>query len=180
MSSINIDARLIKQFINLDIEDKFNKIIPGLYLGNYDTATNVSFIVNNNIKLVINCSIDLAFPNFYKEMNDLYYLRVPVNDSKSKIDQLIMSLSLMKICNIIHKYLINNENVYVHCYAGMQRSATVVFCYLIYRDKITKQKILPLKYYYDFLKSKRIIVFFPEPTFKEVIQNFYSTQCDCS
>lgn len=180
MSSINNDACLIEKFINLNIENKFNEIIPGLYLGNYDIATSISFIVGNNIKLVVNCSIDLAFPNFYKKINDFYYLRVPVNDSKSKIDQLIMSLSLMKICNIIHKYLIGNENVYVHCYAGMQRSATVVLCYLIYRDKITKQKILPLEHYYKFLKSKRIIVFFPEPTFKEVIEKFHSELCDCS
>lgn len=179
MNSKN-NAHLIERFINSDIEDKFNEIIPGLYLGNYDIATNIPFIVGKNIKLVINCSIDLAFPNFYKKINNLNYLRVPVNDSKSKFDQLIMNLSLIKICPIIHKYLVDNKNIYIHCYAGMQRSPTVVLCYLIYRDKVMKRKILPLDHYYRFLKSKRIIAFFPEPTFMEVIHNFHSELCGCS
>ena len=164
-----------EKITNPTSEDNYNEIIPGLYLGNYDAACSKTFIIDKDINLVVNCSNDLAFPDFYKTIHNhnFKYVRIPLDDSHRHIDQLIMSVSLPKICPIIHENLQNGSNVYVHCYAGMQRSATVIICYLMYRDFIEKKKIKKLSTYYKFLKEKRVIVFRPDPTFEDVILNYY-------
>ena len=66
-------------------------------------------------------------------------------------------------CNV---YLNNNIGVLVHCYAGVQRSATVVLCYLL------KYKNMSLDMAKAIMKEKRSIVFFPYPTFEIFINNY--------
>jgi len=149
-----------------------NKIIRNLYLGNYESAKNKLFILNEKIDLVINCSHDLDIPNFYEE-NNIKVLRLPIDDSISEIDQKIMQINLPKLVKVISYFLKSNKKVYVHCFAGMQRSATVVICYLIYKNFIEKKRIAPLSHYYYFLKKKRNIVFMPRPTFENIISQFY-------
>jgi protein-tyrosine phosphatase len=172
------DIKLIYSYFSRPkYRDNFNKIIDGLYLGDYNIACSKSFIVNKNINLVINCSNDLIFPKFYKNIDpiDFQYFRIPLDDSYNQTDQDIMYASLQKACPIIYKYLKNNKNVYIHCYAGMQRSATVVLCYLIYKDYIenNSNKISQLNEYYNFVKLKRVVVFLPDPTFIKVIDKYY-------
>jgi len=164
-----------EKITNPTSEDNYNEIIPGLYLGNYDAAMSKTFITDKDINLVVNCSNDLEFPYFYRTIHksDFKYIRIPLDDSHRDVDQLVMSVSLPKICPIIHDNLLKGLNVYVHCYAGMQRSATVIICYLMYKDFVEKKKLKNLSAYYKFLKYKRIIVFRPDPTFEHVISNYY-------
>lgn len=164
-------------------EDNYNKIIHGLYLGNYEAACSKSFFLNKEIDLVINCSNNLQWPEWYAkfERPNLKYIRIPLDDSFDPTDQDIMKVSLERICPIIYTAInINQQNVYVHCYAGMQRSATVIICYLMYKDLQEKNIILSLKEYYKFLKEKRIIVFYPDPTFVKVIHTYYKRIKDLS
>ena len=170
------DIKLVYEKItNPTTDDNYNEIIPGLYLGNYDAAMSKTFLIDKDINFVINCSNDLEFPDFYKTIHNsnFKYIRIPLDDSHRDIDQLVMSISLPKICPIIHDNLLNGYNVYVHCYAGMQRSATVIICYLMYKDYLERKKIKNLLKYYQFLKSKRVIVFRPDPTFENVIKNYH-------
>ena len=60
--------------------------------------------------------------------------------------------------------------VLVHCYAGVQRSATVVLCYLI------KYKHYNIEMAKVIMKNKRSIVFFPYPTFDAFLNNYAITQ----
>jgi protein-tyrosine phosphatase len=171
------NIKTVTEFFNMNY-DNYNKIITGLYLGNYTPAYDKKFILEKKIDLVINCSNDIEFPNFYKksiilERPNFKYIRIALDDSFNETDQIIMANNLEKICPIIHKYLKNKQNIYIHCYAGMQRSATIVLCYLIYKDYIENNKILSLKKYYKFLKRKRIVVFNPDPTFIKVIKKYY-------
>jgi len=173
-NSFTRDIKIVHEnFTNPNSNDNYNQIIPRLYLGNYIGACDKDFIIGKNINLVINCSNDLKFPAFYQKIPNCKYIRIPLDDSDRDIDQLIMRFSLPKICPIIHEYINKNLNVYVHCYAGMQRSATVVICYLMYKDYIEKKKVSNLNNYYKFLKSKRVIVFKPDPTFENVIYGYH-------
>lgn len=157
-------------------EDNYNKIIHGLYLGNYEAACSKSFFLNKEIDLVINCSNNLDWPEWYTnfERPNFKYIRIPLDDSFNPTDQDIMKVSLERICPMIYTAInINQQNVYVHCYAGMQRSATVIICYLMYKDLQEKKIIQPLKDYYKFLKEKRIVVFYPDPTFVKIIYAYH-------
>lgn len=174
--SILNDIKTISEFFSKpDSEDKYNQIISGLYLGNYDAACSKTFILEKNIDLVVNCSNNLEFPDFYENIENcnFKYLRISLDDSFKTVDQNIMAISLKNICPVIHNYIKNDHNVFVHCYAGMQRSATVVLCYLIYKDYIENNEIKKLNHYYDFIKLKRVIAFHPDPTFIKVIYNYY-------
>ena len=157
-------------------DDNYNKIISGVYLGNYDAACSKSFILDKEIDLVINCSNNLGWPEFYAniERHNFKYIRIPLDDSFDQTDQDIMAVSLERICPVMYTAINNSEqNVYVHCYAGMQRSATVVLCYLIYKDYVENKTIKLLKEYYGFLRKKRVVVFHPDPTFVKVIAKYY-------
>jgi len=174
--NLSRDIRMIYEYFSQPSKyDHYNEIIPGLFLGNYIAARSEEFINDNKINLVINCSKDLEFPSFYNKINNhhINYLRIPIDDSRHDMDQLIMELNLEKVCPLIHKYISQRKNVYVHCYAGMQRSATVILCYLIYKDLHENNKINKLKSYYNFLKSKRVVVFRPDPTFVDVIYKYH-------
>jgi len=176
--SILNDIKTISEFFTNKkphSEDNYNEIIPGLYLGNYDAACSKKFILEKDIDLVVNCSNNLEFPKFYKDIEKLNfkYIRIPLDDSFDTTDQDIMAVSLQKICPVIHNYITNDQNVFIHCYAGMQRSATVVLCYLIYKHYKENHKIYKLKSYYDFLILKRVVVFHPDPTFINVIYKYH-------
>ncbi len=154
--------------------DDYNKITSHLYLGNYSAAKDYSMINKLNINFVVNCSNTLPFPNFYKQLKSpsFRFMRIGVNDSRDDVDQLIMTTALPHICPLIYNLINNKRNVFVHCRAGKQRSATVVLCYLMYRD-FMNHKLLPLQKYYDYLRSKRVVVFRPDPTFETVIEKYY-------
>lgn len=176
-NNINKDFKLLHEYLKIPTNyDNYNQIIDGLYLGNYYAAQSKTFIKDKNIKLVINCSKDIEFPDFYDNIDKFKfnYMRISLNDSRNDIDQFMMAISIPKICPIIHQYLSDDKHVYVHCYAGMQRSATIIICYLIYRDFINYSNIKPLKNYYNFLKSKRVVVFEPTPTFVNIIKRYHT------
>jgi protein-tyrosine phosphatase len=176
--NINRDLKIFRSSIFDPINRvSYDKIIPGLYLGNYLAARNYDFIVKSNINLVLNCTPNIEYPKFYSKLGldkkKFKAIRIPVNDSRNQIDLLMMNIIIPKICPIMHDYLTKNKNIYVHCYAGKQRSAAIVICYLIYKDYIEKKNIKPLKKYYKNLKSQRPIVFDPSPTFKQMIRDYH-------
>lgn len=135
--------------------DNANIIIPGLWLGNIEAAKNKKFMINNNIKLIINCSNDI--PNFFN--NSIQTIRIPVDDSLMEKDFVIMSKYIPSIIEIIYDNLYRGNNVLVHCYAGMQRSASVVCAFLMYYFHLnTYESIL-------YIKSRRNIAFTPYVNF---------------
>ena len=126
----------------------YNEIIPNLYIGNIDSAKNLSFIKDKKIKVIINCSKQI--PNFYEsEKSQLEYYRVPVDDSLLNEDIEEMGKLLPKFVHIIDNALSNKKPVLVHCYVGRQRSACIIAAYLIYKYKYSINEV------YEFILSKR-------------------------
>lgn len=131
-------------------KQNYNEIIPNLYLGNINSANDLSFIKNKKIKVIINCSNHI--PNFFeskKEQLQLEYYRIPVDDSLLNEDIQKMKELLPEYVNIINKSLLENKPVLVHCHAGRQRSACLIAAYLIYKYKYTIDEA------YKFILSKR-------------------------
>ena len=139
-----------------------NEIIPNLWLGNRNAPRETENLIKNNIKLIINCSKDIMYdidPN-------IEVIRLPIHDMNSSESNEILANKINYLTYIINVYLNNNIGVLVHCYAGVQRSATVVLCYLL------KYKHMSLDMAKAIMKEKRTIVFFPYPTFDRFINNY--------
>ena len=142
-----------------------NEIIPNLWLGSRLAPVNQQLIKDNNIKLIINCTKDI---DYYVDPN-VQTIRLAINDLNTDEANQILRESIDSLIFLIDLHLKNNMGVLVHCYAGVQRSATVVLCYLI------KYKHLQLQMAKTIMKDKRSIVFFPYPTFDNFINQYSLT-----
>jgi protein-tyrosine phosphatase len=139
-----------------------NEIIPNLWLGNRNSPKEIDTLKNNNIKLIINCSKNL---NYDTDVN-IQVVRLSINDVNSEESNQILGDQIEYLIYLVNLYLNNNCGVLIHCYAGVQRSATVVLCYLL------KYKNMNLNMGKAIMKQNRSIVFFPYPTFDTFINNY--------
>lgn len=163
-----------------------NIIVEKLYLGNIIDAHNLSFLIDNNIGAIINCTENEPFHQYFimndnmnnnidinNELkintikNEKYILRLDIKDSKDEEN-------VEKFMNIIdngvefintHKNL-NNKNVFVHCYWGLMRSATVIACYLIKYEKYSIDNAIEL------IKNKRSYTFSNLYNFKDILESY--------
>lgn len=114
----------------------YDEIIPNLYIGNIDGARKLSFLKDKKIKVIINCTKQI--PNYYEDIKyNFEYYRVPIDDSLLDEDIDLMTILLPKYVNIIDNALKNNKPVFIHCYAGRQRSASIIAAYLIFKYNLT-------------------------------------------
>jgi protein-tyrosine phosphatase len=195
-----------------------NIIVEKLYLGNIIDAHNLSFLVNNNINAIINCTDNEPFHQYFimnddnddnndddnddfndntvnndtlndntfnsntlnndtvnddnnknenKNKNEKYILRLDIKDSKDEEN-------IEKFMNIIddgvefintHKNL-NNKTVFVHCYWGLMRSATVIAGYLIKYENYSVDNAIEL------IKNKRSYTFSNLYNFKDILESY--------
>jgi protein tyrosine phosphatase len=142
--------------------DYANEIIPNLWLGNRNAPKETENLKKNNIQLIINCSKDIIYPID----PNIEVIRLSIHDLNTTESNEILANKINYLTYIINVYLNNNIGVLVHCYAGVQRSATVVLCYLL------KYKNMSLDMAKTIMKEKRNIVFFPYPTFNTFINNY--------
>jgi protein-tyrosine phosphatase len=155
--------------INKKYNDYAHEIIPNLWLGNKEAAKDLKFLTKNKIGLVVNCSKEQDIKNFFENRKDIniQYIRIPVDDSLQKKDFAIMTNNLYIVVPIIENFLKNNIPVFVHCFAGMQRSATVVASYLLYKFHI------PLYQAIYYIQKKRNIAFTPQINFIDSLLLYY-------
>jgi protein-tyrosine phosphatase len=124
----------IKKGLKVKDEDKplekYTKIIPKLYLGNYQAAKDQEFFKKHKIKAVLNCTKDI--PNHFVNKKDIEYMRIPVDDSLREVDYKKMYEFFPVIVQFIHKHVVlQGNNILIHCHAGRQRSAISVSVYLV-------------------------------------------------
>lgn len=94
------------------------EIIKGIYVGNYFTSKDAAFFQDKRIGIVINCTKDLPF-HF-----DTTNYRIPVNDSNSEEDNLVMAYAIPDVLRIVRDNS-GYTNILIHCQAGVSRSCTV-------------------------------------------------------
>ena len=136
-------------------------ILPGLWLGNGKASMSEKFLIENKITTVFNCTKDLPFHSSIKRR-----YRVPVDDNLRSEEIRNLELWSYEIVYKIKKEYNNKQNILIHCYAGMQRSAASVAMFLIATQRMSADDAI------TFLKSKRPIVFFPAPNFYDAIKGF--------
>jgi hypothetical protein len=102
-----------------------------LWLGNSDAIIDSSFLIRNDIKVIINCTHQMPF--IYETSRDtqgiseLETVRLPVYDSLLDKDIYLMENYYHDILPFtLKKLLKEKKNVIINCRAGRQRSASVV------------------------------------------------------
>ena len=178
--------------------DNVNNIIPksrlsgALWLGNYKSALDPVFLKDNNISVIINCSVDL--PYIYDILDPakhgltkLETFRIPVYDSLLDQDIYIMEQYLHTVLPFIFKKLLSeHKNILVHCHAGAQRSACVVTAVLFVLvdneimqfdeipNKTDKSKLMKKVIAYVLAKRPRAFSYGFRVNFKKSLETFFN------
>ena len=142
----------------------YAKIEENLYLGNFQTAINERALISLNIRKVLTLR-GIAVPEEYK-LDYIEYLHISINDS--------LNDDILTHFFDCHKFIkegqSNGKAVYVHCWAGVSRSATIVISYLMSKYGMSWDKALRK------VKGIRKIVK-PNPGFIYQLQLFGSMGC---
>jgi dual specificity MAP kinase phosphatase len=140
-----------------------HEIVDGIYLGNHVAALDPSFLAKHKIQLVVNCTKDIPFDNTFASIE---HYRVPVDDKLAHEDSEkllhLMPMILQKILS--SRY--NRGNVLVHCYAGIQRSATVVACLLMFTMNLSAKQSI------TYIRNIRPVAFTPSANFHYTLNHF--------
>lgn len=150
--------------------ENYNKIMSRLYLGNKHAAKDKKFMKEHKIKAVLNCSKTKDINNYFRD-SDIEYMRIPVDDSLKKKDFEDMYKLLPSIVEYIHKHVdILKQPLFVHCYAGRQRSCCAIAAYLIGKHNMTPDEAC--KYILD--KRKEAFHFGLSVNFDQTLVKYYN------
>ncbi|KOX68685.1 Dual specificity protein phosphatase 19 [Melipona quadrifasciata] len=101
-------------------------ILPGLYLSSQDPVVSKEILQKHEIHHILSIGIDasIKFDNikyYYCDLSDL-----PESD---------LSVAIKKCIKIINEH--RNENILVHCNAGVSRSPAIVISYIMVYEKVS-------------------------------------------
>lgn len=138
-----------------------SEIVPNLWLGSIIIAKNNAFFQDHGIDIVVNCSTDIPFfSNFTKNV------RVKVNDNEQLQEMNKMKQYLEVMGDFINRNLQNHKKILVHCYAGKQRSATIIAGYLMKYAEMSLEDAIAS------IQSKRASAFTPKPNFLQSLEEY--------
>ena len=113
----------------------YAEILSGLWIGDIDIMYNKKFLQDNNITLLINCTINYKF----SELDGINNVRIPLSDNLyNNIDQLRQHKD--KILKFIDDSL-EEHNLVIACYDGKMLSPFIISLYLMNYGGITKDKL---------------------------------------
>ena len=115
----------------------FCEILSGLWIGDTDIMLSKKFLTENDIKIIINFTIDMGFP----ESDEITKVRIPVSEQlKYSNDTMKLNANLNDIFQII-KDNTDKNNILLVCYDGKNVSALVSALYIVKNSSISKENI---------------------------------------
>ena len=115
-----------------NMNENINKVIDGLYIGNYKAALSKEIINKYNIGSIVNCT---KRNDRFDNKDDIYemrYLQIPITDPPNAEDIEYLNKNYKNI-NYWIDLTIEHTNILIHCEMGSQRSAAVVAIYLMHK-----------------------------------------------
>lgn len=136
------------------------QILPNLWIGSEGDSGNPRFMTDHDIHLVVNCSRNIPSPF----ASSIQYVHVPVDDSPDENHNLLERLPAAVVA--IDDALSHGLGVLVHCHAGMQRSASVVAGYLMWKQGLGADNAMRT------IKTIKTETFEPRPTFTRALRDW--------
>ncbi|XP_068959686.1 dual specificity protein phosphatase 22 isoform X2 [Petaurus breviceps papuanus] len=109
-----------------------NKILPGLYIGNFKDARDAEQLSKNKVTHILSIHdsarpmLEVPYP-WSKDLLGLKYLCIPAADSPSQN----LTRHFKESIRFIHECRLRGEGCLVHCLAGVSRSVTLVVAYIM-------------------------------------------------
>jgi len=132
---------------------EIDKISEKIYLGNEDAQRdkdNLKKLGITNILVVGSC-LDIFHPN------DFEYKQFQVDDFPTE--------NIAQYFEEAYDFMEKSEKVFVHCAAGVSRSASIVISYFMKKNNMKFGEA------FDFVKSKRHVIF-PNGGFVKQLENY--------
>jgi len=152
-------VKVVNKVANID---NYNLIIPNLYLGNIQAASDIDFFKNNKIEAIVNCTENEPFHQYFE---DKLKYRLSVTDSKDPDNISKFKKEIVDAVNFIDNAIDSNKPVFVHCYWGLMRSATVVAAYLMKKYKMELNDAI------NIVKEQRPLALLSVYNFNEILEN---------
>lgn len=120
----------------MDQNASMTEVIPNLWVGNLRARANIKLLTTRRFSCIINCcSADLLdrysmppLPHTIHQVNLNIIERGP--DDSNSMESMLAAIPLA--VGVIEKYLNSGMGpVLVHCYAGRQRSPSIIISYLV-------------------------------------------------
>ena len=108
-----------------------DEIIDNLWLGNYDSSTDISMLKNKGIKKVLTVMDYFGGPEYDK---DFIHKRFEIEDNCRQ--------NIIQYFGECLNFIKGNEKILVHCLAGVSRSATIVIAYLMWTQHLKYKEAL--------------------------------------
>ncbi len=122
------------------------EILPNLYLGSAFNAYDIDQLNRINANVIINVTKEID--NFHESILKFTYYKYPIADDNNE-----PIWEILKITNEqINFHLARGDCVFVHCYMGASRSASVVINYLM------KSKLQTYYNAYNYVKNARPLI----------------------
>ena len=120
------------------------EILSGLWIGSIQDAYNEDYYKDNLIDIVINCTSDQGF----LDLPHIKKIRIPITSELSpNKDMFLLRNNIDSILKFIHEN-IEEKNIFIFCYDGINISALIVALYVIKYGGISTDTIR------DILRSK--------------------------
>jgi protein-tyrosine phosphatase len=130
------------------MKESINEVIPNqLYIGDSTASSNLKLLQSMGITHIVNTASEI--PNSFQ--GKFHYLNLGLHDHSKDED-------LFRVLEPSYRYIRSvmqhnpKSKIFVHCHAGISRSASTVIYYLMRTNNWTFDQA------YKFLKSKRSIV----------------------
>jgi predicted protein tyrosine phosphatase len=158
MTKFKNGKEITQELVEKFCKDKASEITPDIYLGNYVSANNKEHLQEIGITHIIRIGTKLK--DYHQKT--FKYLSIDLEDDK---DQIIYHFFHI-VYDFIEKCKYYKGKVFVHCKAGISRSATLVMSYLMKKNNIDTQVALKMVE-----KGREII--WPNSGFIEQLDEFY-------
>ena len=113
------------------------EIISGLWIGNINDSFNTTLLQDNNVTIFINCTTNYGFMDKLEGKR----IRIPLSSNLDpKTDLVFLRDKKNNILDYIFKN-IENHNILIYCYDGLNISPLIVSLFLMEYGKISKDDI---------------------------------------